>query len=139
MTCCKACWGTPRWASAARHAWARHLDELAHTLEPVEHLHQRLRLGGSPDREAFFRQPKVLFDRLDTQLQGAAHLGTGLRSNMALKKVLGISTKSYLHKGEIAGYAQRMREIAQTSNWLSTGRSWPIAVTPAPSSPKASF
>lgn len=105
---------------SATSAWARHLDEVAHTLEQVEHLHQRLRAGGL-DREAFFRQRKVLFDRLDTQLQGAARLGTGLRSNTALKKVLGISTKSYLHKGEIAGYAQRMREISQTSKWLGKG------------------
>ncbi len=105
---------------SATSAWARHLDEVAHTLEQIEHLHQRLRAGGL-EREAFFRQRKVLLDLLDTQLQGAARLGTGLRGNQALKKVLGISTKSYLHKGEIAGYAQRIREIAQTSKWLGKG------------------
>ncbi len=105
---------------SATSAWARHLDEVAHTLEQIEHLHQRLRAGGLA-REAFFRQRKVLLDLLETQLQGAARLGTGLRGNQALKKVLGISTKSYLHKGEIAGYAQRMREIAQTSKWLGKG------------------
>ncbi|VVO28136.1 hypothetical protein PS706_04807 [Pseudomonas fluorescens] len=38
-----------------------------------------------------------------------------------MKKVLGISTKSYLHKGEIAGYAKRIRETAQTSKWLGRG------------------
>ncbi|MCU1785391.1 hypothetical protein NTD80_21835 [Pseudomonas sp. 13B_2.1_Bac1] len=105
---------------SATSAWARHMDEVAHTLEQIEHLHQRLRAGGL-EREAFFRQRKVLLDLLDTQLQGAARLGTGLRGNQALKKVLGISTKSYLHKGEIAGYAQRIREIAQTSKWLGKG------------------
>ena len=105
---------------SATSAWARHLDEVAHTLEQIEHLHQRLRAGGL-EREGFFRQRKVLLDLLDTQLQGAARLGTGLRGNQALKKVLGISTKSYLHKGEIAGYAQRIREIAQTSKWLGKG------------------
>ena len=35
--------------------------------------------------------------------------------------MLGISTKSYLHKGEIAGYAKRIRETAQTSKWLGRG------------------
>lgn len=105
---------------SATSAWARHLDEVAHTLEQIEHLHQRLRAGGL-EREVFFRQRKVLLDLLDTQLQGAARLGTGLRGNQALKKVLGISTKSYLHKGEIAGYAERIREIAQTSKWLGKG------------------
>ncbi|UNM22272.1 hypothetical protein K0P33_12805 [Pseudomonas sp. ArH3a] len=105
---------------SATSAWARHLDEVAHTLEEIERLHQRLKNGGL-DREAFFRQRKALFGVLDTQLQGAARFGTGLGANQALKKVLGISTKSYLHKGEIAGYAQRIRNIAQMSKWLGKG------------------
>lgn len=44
-----------------------------------------------------------------------------MQGNESLKKVLGISTKSYLHKGEIAGYAKRIRETAQTSKWLDRG------------------
>ena len=105
---------------SATSAWARHLDEVAQTLEAIEQLHQRLKNTGL-DREAFLRQRKALFGLLDTQLQGAAQFGTGLQGNQALKKVLGISTKSYLQKGEIAGYAQRMRDIAQTSKWLGKG------------------
>ena len=101
-------------------AWARHLDEVAQTLEEIERLHQRLKTAGL-EREAFLRQRQALFGLLDTQLQGAARFGTGLRGNQALKKILGVSTKSYLHKGEIAGYAQRMRSIAQTSKWLGKG------------------
>jgi len=80
---------------SATSAWARHLNEVAQTLEDIERLHQ--------------------------QLQGAARFGTGLQGNESLKKVLGISTKSYLHKGEIAGYAKRIRETAQTSKWLGRG------------------
>lgn len=105
---------------SATSAWARHLDEVAHTLEAIEQLHQRLKTGGL-DRDAFFRQRQALFGRLDTQLQGAARFGTGLQGNQALKKVLGISTKSYLHKGEIAGYAQRIQGISQASKWLGKG------------------
>ncbi|WP_242200110.1 MULTISPECIES: hypothetical protein [unclassified Pseudomonas] len=105
---------------SATSAWARHLDEVAQTLEAIEQLYQRLKNTGL-DREAFLRQRKALFGLLDTQLQGAARFGTGLQGNQALKKVLGISTKSYLQKGEIAGYAQRMRDIAQTSKWLGKG------------------
>lgn len=101
-------------------AWGRHLDEIAQTLEDIERLHQRLRAGGF-DRETFIRQRQVLLALLDTQLRGAARFGTGLRANHSLKKVLGISTKSYLHKGEIAGYVQRIRAIGQTSKWLSKG------------------
>ncbi|MCF5121341.1 hypothetical protein GIW50_23385, partial [Pseudomonas syringae] len=105
---------------SATSAWARHLDEVAQTLEDVERLHQRLKAGGL-DRQAFIQQRQVLFRRLDLQLQGAARFGTGLQGNESLKKVLGISTRSYLHKGEIAGYAKRMREIAQVSKWLGKG------------------
>jgi hypothetical protein len=105
---------------SATSAWARHLDEVAQTLEETARLHQRLKDGGL-DRAAFVQHRQALFRRLEVQLQGAARFGTGLQGNESLKKVLGISTKRYLHKGEIAGYAQRMREMAQTSRWLSRG------------------
>ncbi len=105
---------------SATSVWARHLDEVAHTLEEIERLHQRLK-GGGLEKQSFIQQRQALFRRLDLQLQGAARFGTGLRGNASLKKVLGISTKSYLHKGEIAGYAKRMREMAQMSKWLGKG------------------
>ncbi|SDR30685.1 hypothetical protein SAMN04490186_4940 [Pseudomonas grimontii] len=105
---------------SATSAWARHLNEVAQTLEDIEGLHQRLK-DGALDRDGFIKQRQALFRRLDLQLQGAARFGTGLQGNESLKKVLGISTKSYLHRGEIAGYAQRMREIAQMSKWLGKG------------------
>lgn len=105
---------------SATSAWARHLNEVAQTLEEIERLHQRLKDGGL-DRAMFIQQRQAVFRRLNVQLQGAARFGTGLRGNESLKKVLGISTKSYLHKGEIAGYAKRIREMAQMSKWLGKG------------------
>ena len=105
---------------AGSSAWARHLDDVRHTLEEVERLHRQLK-SGALDREAFIRQRQGLFQRLETQLKGAARFGTSLQGNKSLKKVLGISTKSYLHKSEIAGYAQRIRSIAQTSHFLGKG------------------
>lgn len=105
---------------SATSAWSRHLDEVVNTLEEIERLHQRLKAGGL-DRQAFIRQRQVLLALLGTQLRGAARFGTGLRGNQSLKKVLGISTKSYLNKGEIAGYAQRLKAISQTSKWLGKG------------------
>lgn len=105
---------------SATSAWARHLNEVAQTLEEIERLHQRLKDGGL-DRAAFIQQRQAVFRRLEVQMQGAARMGTGLQGNASLKKVLGISTRSYLHKGEIAGYAQRIREMAQMSKWLGNG------------------
>lgn len=112
---------------SATSAWARHLGEVGNTLEEVERLHQRLKAGGL-DRAAFIRQRQVFFGLLETQLQGATRYGTGLRGNQSLKKVLGVSTKSYLHKGEIEGYAKRIQGIVQTSKWLGKGTYLGIAV-----------
>lgn len=112
---------------SATSAWSRHLNEVAQTLEEIERLHQRLK-DGALDRDGFIKQRQALFRRLDLQLQGAARFGTGLQGNESLKKVLGISTKSYLHKGEITGYAKRMREIAQMSKWLGNGTFMGIAL-----------
>ena len=105
---------------SAASGWGRHLDEVGRTLGEIERLHQRLKSGGL-DRDGFVRQRQMLFGRLDAQLQGAARFGTGLQGNQSLKKVLGLSTKSYLHKNEIAGYAQRIKAITQTSKWLGKG------------------
>ena len=105
---------------SATSAWNRHLKEVAHTLEDIEQLHRRLKDGGV-DRETFIRQRQQMFGVLDSQLQGAARFGSGLRGNQPLKGTLGISTKSYLHQGEIAGYAQRVRAITQMSQWLKQG------------------
>ncbi|AZE62019.1 MULTISPECIES: hypothetical protein [Pseudomonas fluorescens group] len=105
---------------SATSAWSRHLREVANTLEEIEQLHRQLKDGGL-DREMFIRQRQRMFGVLDSQLQGAARFGSGLRGNQPLKGALGISTKSYLHQAEIAGYAQRVRVITQMSNWLKHG------------------
>ncbi|AZF27540.1 hypothetical protein [Pseudomonas sp. R2-60-08W] len=105
---------------SATTAWSRHLNEVTNTLEEIEQLHRRLKDGGL-DREAFIRQRQKMFGVLDMQLQGAARFGSQLRGNQRLKGALEISTKSYLHQGEIAGYAQRVRTITQTSKWLKQG------------------
>lgn len=105
---------------SATSAWGRHLDEVRHTLEEVERLHRQLK-DGVLDRNNFVRHRQVLFNKLEVQLQGAARFGTSLQSHQSLKKVLGISTKSYLHKSEIVGYTQRIKSIAQTSRLLGNG------------------
>ena len=105
---------------SATSAWSRHLQAVAQTLMEIEQLHRQLKDGGL-DRESFIRQRQRMFGVLDMQLQGAARFGSGLRGNQPLKEALGISTKSYLHQGEIAGYTQRVRTITQMSKWLKQG------------------
>ena len=105
---------------SATSAWSRHLQAVAQTLEEIEQLHRQLKDGGL-DKESFIRQRQRMFGVLDMQLQGAARFGSGLRGNQPLKEALGISTKSYLHQGEIVGYAQRVQTITQMSKWLKQG------------------
>ena len=105
---------------SATSAWSRHLQAVAQTLMEIEQLHRQLKDGGL-DRESFIRQRQRMFGVLDMQLQGAARFGSGLRGKQPLKGALGISTNSYLHQGEIVGYAQRVQTITQMSKWLKQG------------------
>ncbi len=108
---------------SATSAWSRHLDEVAHTLEEIERLHQRLREGGL-DREAFFHQRKVLFGLLETQLQGAARFGTGLRGNQALKKVLGSPPKAICTRARLPGMRSGCGRLRRRRNGWGRGRTW---------------
>ncbi|HEY0286455.1 MAG TPA: hypothetical protein VGC62_05515, partial [Pseudomonas sp.] len=47
--------------------------------------------------------------------------GSGLENRGKVKKILGISSKSYLHSGELRGYAQTVRKISTTAKVLSNG------------------
>jgi hypothetical protein len=63
----------------------------------------------------------VLFTKLDTQLEGIARWGTGMHNKGSIKKMLGISTKSYLHTQELRGYSERLAHIAKASKLLRAG------------------
>ncbi|KMT57003.1 hypothetical protein [Pseudomonas fildesensis] len=105
---------------SATSAWSTHLNEVRHTLEEIEQAYVRLK-SGAVDREAFFRQRQALLTQLNSQLQGAARFGTGLRNSHSLRWILGVSTKSFLHKGDIKGYAERIKGIAGVSRHLRKG------------------
>jgi hypothetical protein len=101
-------------------AWSKHLTGVEKTLKDIEALHQRLK-SASLTRDQFIAQRQVLFSQLETHLQGAGRYGTTLRNNTNIKHMLGISTKSYLHSGDIPGYASRISGIAKASRALSKG------------------
>ncbi len=62
-----------------------------------------------------------LFSKIETRLQNVGRLGSGLENRGKVKKILGISSKSYLHSGELRGYAQTVRKISTTAKVLSNG------------------
>lgn len=63
----------------------------------------------------------TLFMKLEEQLNKLAAYGSGLRNRGSVKRVLEISTKSYLHTGEIAGYAEKIAGISRAANLIKKG------------------
>ncbi|VVP14165.1 hypothetical protein PS838_03495 [Pseudomonas fluorescens] len=103
-------------------AWSKHLDGIKQTLEDIETAHRdHLRSGTTQTRDDFYAKRKVLFEKLDNQLKGFARYGSGLRNQGSIKNMLGISTKSYLHSGVIAGYAETINGVAKASNLMKKG------------------
>jgi hypothetical protein len=107
---------------SATGAWEKHLDGVEKTLKDIERLHQLALKRGTPiARQEFINQRRVLFAKLDGQLEGIARYGTGMHNKGSIKKMLGISTRSYLHTPEIRGYTNRLDHIAKASRLLKAG------------------
>lgn len=67
------------------------------------------------------RQAAIAHMKLDEQLNKLAAYGSGIRNKGSIKRTLGISTKSYLHTGEIAGYANKVSGVATAANLIKKG------------------
>src|ERR1700712_597106 len=107
---------------AATGSWGKHPEGVKQTLEEIERLYKLSLARGTPiARQEFINQRRALFAALDKQLEGIARWGTGLRKKGPLKKMLGLSTKSYLHTGEIQGYAEGVGRIAKVAKLLKLG------------------
>ena len=107
---------------SASSAWSKHLAQVEKTLIEIEDLHkQYLSKGTTGAREEFLVKRRSLFAKLDSQLSGMARFGTGLKNEGSIKKMLGISSKSYWHHGEIRGYEERVKHLAKASQILKKG------------------
>lgn len=62
-------------------------------------------------RDQFYAKRAALFMKLDEQLKKLAAYGPGLKNRTSIKRTLGISTKRFLHTGEIAGYANKVADV----------------------------
>jgi hypothetical protein len=114
---------------SATGSWDNHLKGVEKTLQDIQQLHQLSLKRGTPiARQEFINQRRVLFARLDTQLEGIARWGTGMHNKGSIKKMLGISTKSYLHTQELRGYTGRLNHIARASKLLKAGTPIGIAL-----------
>jgi len=107
---------------AVSDGWHRHLEAIKRTLEEIEILHRDyLKSGTLKARDEFYAKRMVLFVRLEEQLNKMAAYGSGLRNKGAMKRTLEISTKSYLHAGEIAGYAEKVAGVSKAANLIKSG------------------
>lgn len=105
---------------ASTGAWSKHLTEIENLLKETQTLHQRWR-SGALTNDQFFAQRGALFTRIDTHLKGIGRFGTGLNNQGKMKRILGISSKSYLHTGEIAGYAKHVKGVSKMASAMSKG------------------
>jgi hypothetical protein len=107
---------------SASSAWSKHLAAVERTLHEIDALHkQYLSKGTTAARDEFLAKRRVLFAKLEGQLSGMARLGTGLKNEGSIKKMLGISTKSYWHHGGIRKYEETVKRIAKASQMLKKG------------------
>lgn len=105
---------------ASTAAWSRHLKDLEELLKQTEALHQRWRAGAMTN-DQFFAQRRTLFSRIQGSLKGIGRFGSGLNNQGKMKQILGISSKSYLHTGDIRGYAGKVRSLSKMAGAMSKG------------------
>ncbi|MDZ3994004.1 hypothetical protein [Pseudomonas sp. Teo4] len=109
-------------AGVATDGWAKHLEAIKRTLEQIEQLHREYMNSGTlRARDEFYAKRTALFVQLDEQLGALAAYGSGLRKHGAIKRMLNISTKSYLRTGEISRYAENITGVARAANLIKRG------------------
>src|SRR5450830_1518466 len=82
---------------------------------------QYLIKGTTAARNEFLAKRRALFATLDGQISGFARFGTGLKNEGSIKKMLGISSKSYWHHGQIRRYEDTVKRVAKASEMLKKG------------------
>lgn len=109
-------------AGAISDAWSRHLERIKAELLDIEKLHQKyLKSGSVVDRDKFYMERALLFGKLEVHLDSLSSYGSGLRTEGSIKRMLNISTKSYLKTGEIAGYAEKVEGVARAARIIKKG------------------
>ncbi|MGY2184409.1 hypothetical protein [Pseudomonas agarici] len=107
---------------AVSDGWAKHMEEIKKTLQDIEKLYrEHMGSGTMTQRDAFYAKRTELFMKLDKLLGDFLSYGAGLRNEGSMKRMLGLSTNSYMHAGEIAGYADKVSGVAKASKWIKRG------------------
>ncbi|WP_095082205.1 hypothetical protein [Pseudomonas sp. Irchel s3h17] len=109
-------------AAVVSDGWSKYMTRIKTTLEEIEQLHKEyLRSGSIAARDRFYSERATLFSKLEKQLGNVTSYGSGLRHQGSIKRMLGISTKSYMTTGEVAGYAQKVSGVARAAKLIKRG------------------
>ncbi|MDU8430852.1 hypothetical protein [Pseudomonas syringae] len=107
---------------AASDGWAKHMEVIKKTLQDIEKLYRdHMGSGTMTQRDAFYAKRTELFMKLDKLLNNFLSYGSGLRNEGSIKRMLGLSTNSYMHAGEIPGYADKVSGVAKAAKWIKRG------------------
>lgn len=106
----------------AANAWEKHLEQIKTTLDSIDALHkQHMASGTMIERNLFYTKRRQLFDKLEKLLKSFLSLGAGMRNSGSIRRMLGISTKSYLQTGEIRHYAEKSSGVARAAKLIKRG------------------
>ena len=105
------------------------LDNVDKTLREIEALHQRsFSRDGHLSSPTFFAERQQLFAKLDTHMTSLTRKGIGFPDHPNLRRALGISNRSLVHRWteagsaqHIPGYASHLEGVAKASKYLKYG------------------
>jgi len=116
-------------ASFGLSMFAKNLDDVKVILRDIESLHTRtFQANGHLNSAEFYAERKRLLAQLNTQLTKLTKKSIGFPDHPNLKAVLGISTKSLVHRwrkagavGQIPGYATHIEGVSKAAKYVKYG------------------
>jgi hypothetical protein len=116
-------------ASFGLSMFAKNLDDVKVILRDIESLHTRtFQANGHLNTAEFYSERKRLLAQLNTQLTKLTKKSIGFPDHPNLKNVLGISTKSLVHRwrkagavGQIPGYAMHIEGVSKAAKYVKYG------------------
>lgn len=116
-------------ASAGLAMFSKNLNEVDAVLRAIDTLHTKtFQTNGHLNSPDFYAERKRLLTQLDTQLTKLTKKSIGFPDHPNLKKVLGLSTKSLVHRwkkagaaGQIPGYATHIDAVSKAAKYVKYG------------------
>ena len=116
-------------ASAGLAMFSKNLKDVEEILRDIDKLHTKtFQANGHLNSPDFYAERKRLLTQLDTQLTKLTKKSIGFPDHPNLKSVLGISTKSLVHRwrkagaiGQIPGYATHIDAVSKAAKYVKYG------------------